>query len=82
MEDMLLHASFTLILTVIVLTGAGLLLVKLRMGKNEKVLRNQLISPCGAGVSHGMIRRSGGRGVEHDSQPSLSWYSRLFDSPF
>ena len=82
MEYILLHAGFTLLLTVVVLIGAGLLLVKLRMGRNEKSLRDQLISPCGASVSHGMIRRAGARGVEHDSQPSLSWYSRLFDSPF
>ncbi len=82
MESMLLHASFALVLAVVFLMGLGVLLVKYNMNKSERELRDQLISPSGASQSHGMVRRSNGRGVQHDSQPSLSWYTRLFKSPF
>ena len=79
MTDVFLHAVFALILTSIVISGALLLIVKLRMAKNEKTYRHQLIAPSGASLSHGMVRRDNKRGVKPDSQPSLSWYSRLFD---
>lgn len=82
MENVFLHASFALLLVIALFVGGGMLLVKVRMEKNERQLRDQLIEPCGAGVSHGMVRRGTGRGVVQDSQPSLSWYTRLFDSPF
>jgi hypothetical protein len=56
-----------------------IVVIKAQMSKNARRLEEQLIEPCGAAISQGMIRRgSGQRGVVPDSQPSLTWYTRLF----
>lgn len=59
--------------------GLGLLSIKFKMGRNAKRLEEQFIEPSGAAISQGMVRRrEGRRGVVRDSQPSLTWYTRLF----
>lgn len=52
-----------------------LVLLKLHMRRNRKLLSREGIYPSGSTQCHGMVRSK--NGVEHDSKPARSWYSHL-----
>ena len=60
-----------------VVSAIGMLNVKSRLEKNSARYKDQQIEPSGSALRHGMVRSTSGRGVERDSTPSLTWYSRL-----
>lgn len=77
---LLIQMSFILVFMLFAFAGVKIILIKLNMERNARSFKDQLIEPSGAAVSQGMVRTSPGkRGVSPDSQPSLTWYTRLFN---
>ncbi|MEX0738994.1 MAG: hypothetical protein WD071_06615 [Pseudohongiella sp.] len=62
-------------LTFVTVVWIRIVLLKLKMHRNQKRLKAARLYPSGSDIRHGMVM--GKNGVEHDSQPSKSWYSRL-----
>lgn len=61
--------------------GLKLLLIKFQLHRNEnELLYSYGIHPAGSTITHGMIRTNPGkRGVTSVQEPSLKWYTRLFE---
>lgn len=72
------QAIIVIVTAFTILSAIRVFYIKWRITKAANELRKDQIVPSGSAVQHGMVFKSDGHGLKRDSQPSTTWYARLY----
>lgn len=73
-----LQAIVVIITAFTILSAIRVFYIKWRITRAARELRKDQIVPAGSAVQHGMVFKSEGHGLKRDSQPSTTWFARLY----